>query len=121
MADGGITSPGDLCKAFGAGADFVMIGGMFAGHTQSAGDMVEKDGQKFKRFYGMSSGMAMEKYNGGIAYYRSSEGKDVLVPYRGDVEGTIRDMMGGVRSACTYVGARNIEEMEGLVNFVRVA
>ena len=83
--------------------------------------MVEKDGQKFKRFYGMSSGMAMEKYNGGIAYYRSSEGKDVLVPYRGDVEGTIRDMMGGVRSACTYVGARNIEEMEGLVNFVRVA
>ena len=109
-ADGGCTSPGDVAKAFGGGADFVMLGGMFAGHDECAGDIVERDGKKFKRFYGMSCRTAMEKYAGGVANYRASEGKEVLVPYRGPVADTLQDILGGVRSACTYVGARMLKE-----------
>src|SRR6478735_5442611 len=81
-ADGGCTTPGDIAKAFGGGADFVMLGGMFAGHDESAGDIVDQGGKRFMRFYGMSSRLAMEKYAGGVAKYRAAEGKEVLVPYR---------------------------------------
>src|SRR5688572_17131646 len=84
-ADGGCVVPGDLAKAFGGGADFVMLGGMLAGRDECAGDLVERDGRKFKRFYGMSSRAAMEKYAGGVAPYRASEGKEVVVEYRGPV------------------------------------
>ena len=85
-ADGGCATPGDVAKAFGGGADFVMLGGMFAGHAECAGDVVERDGVKHQRFYGMSSRSAMEKYSGGVAQYRAAEGKEVLVPFRGPVE-----------------------------------
>jgi GMP reductase len=118
--DGGITVPGDLAKAFGAGADFIMMGGMFAGHEESAGDTVTRDGATFKRFYGMSSKAAMDKYAGGVATYRASEGKEVLVPYKGRVEETLQDILGGVRSACTYVGARRLKELSKRTTFVRV-
>ena len=118
-ADGGCTSPGDIAKAFGGGADFVMLGGMLAGHDECAGDVVEQEGEKFKRFYGMSSRTAMEKYAGGVANYRASEGKEVLVPYRGPVAGTIQDVLGGLRSACTYVGARTLKELTKRTTFVR--
>jgi GMP reductase len=118
--DGGCTVPGDLAKAFGGGADFIMLGGMLAGHDECAGDIVEKNGEKFKRFYGMSSAAAMEKYAGGVAKYRASEGKEVLVPYRGPVENTLQDILGGVRSACTYVGARRLKELSKRTTFVRV-
>ena len=84
-----------------AGADFVMAGGMFAGHDQSGGDVVEENGKKFKLFYGMSSSTAMDKHSGGVANYRASEGKTVKIPYRGDLNNTIRDILGGVRSTCT--------------------
>jgi GMP reductase len=120
-ADGGCTSPGDLAKAFGAGADFVMLGGMLAGHDECASDIVEVDGVRKMRFHGMSSREAMEKYSGGVAAYRASEGKEVLLDYRGPVENTLQDILGGVRSACTYVGARKLKELSKRTTFIRVS
>ena len=119
-ADGGCTSPGDLAKAFGAGADFVMLGGMLAGHDECGSDIVEVDGERKMRFYGMSSREAMNKYSGGVAEYRASEGKEVLLDYRGPVENTLQDILGGVRSACTYVGAHKLKELSKRTTFVRV-
>jgi GMP reductase len=119
-ADGGCVVPGDLAKAFGGGADFIMLGGMLAGHDECAGDMIERDGKRYKRFYGMSSRTAMEKYAGGVARYRASEGKEVLVEYRGPVADTLQDILGGVRSACTYVGAHKLKELTKRTTFVRV-
>lgn len=119
-ADGGCTVPGDVAKAFGGGADFVMLGGMFAGHVESGGEIVERNGERFRRFYGMSSKAAMDKYSGGVAEYRAPEGKEVLVPDRGPVVATVHDILGGVRSACTYVGARRLRELSKRTTFVRV-
>ena len=119
-SDGGCACPGDVSKAFGADADFVMLGGVFAGHDESGGEIIDIKGQKFVEFYGMSSEAAMEKHSGGIAGYRSSEGKRVLIPYRGPVEDTIFDLLGGIRSACTYVGASKIKELGKCTTFIRV-
>lgn len=121
ISDGGCTTPGDVAKAFGAGADFVMLGGMLAGHDESGGELIEKDGRRFKLFYGMSSATAMEKHMGGVADYRASEGKTVEVPYRGKVEYTIADILGGLRSTCTYVGASQLKELSKRTTFIRVA
>jgi GMP reductase len=120
-ADGGCTVPGDIAKAFAAGADYVMLGGMFAGHDECLGDTIERNGRQFKRFYGMSSAEAMKKYHGKVAEYRASEGKSVDVPYRGKVSETVLDILGGVRSACTYVGARRLKELSKCTTFVRVS
>lgn len=120
-ADGGCTSPGDLAKAFGAGADFVMLGGMLAGHDECGMEIVERDGVLKMRFYGMSSREAMEKYAGGVAEYRAAEGKEVFLDYRGPVENTVQDILGGVRSACTYVGARKLKELSKRTTFIRVS
>ncbi|KAM9645321.1 GMP reductase 2 isoform 1-T1 [Trichechus inunguis] len=120
ISDGGCSCPGDVAKAFGAGADFVMLGGMLAGHTESGGEFIERDGNKYKLFYGMSSEMAMKKYAGGVAEYRASEGKTVEVPFKGDVEHTIRDILGGIRSTCTYVGAAKLRELSRRTTFIRV-
>jgi len=120
-ADGGCSTPGDVAKAFGGGADFVMLGGMFAGHDESGGERVDRDGSSYKRFYGMSSKSAMERYSGGVAGYRAAEGKEVLVPYRGPVANTAQEILGGVRSACTYVGARRLKELSKRTSFVRVS
>lgn len=120
ISDGGCKSPGDVAKAFGGGADFVMLGGMFSGHKESGGELIEEDGEKFKTFYGMSSETAMKKYAGGVADYRASEGKTVKVPYRGAVEDTVQDILGGVRSACTYVGAKKLKELTKRTTFIRV-
>lgn len=120
ISDGGCATPGDVAKAFGAGADFVMLGGMLAGHDESGGDLIEKNGEKFKSFYGMSSAKAMDKHVGGVAEYRASEGKAVEVPYRGQVENTIQDILGGVRSTCTYVGAQFLKELTKRTTFIRV-
>ncbi len=119
-SDGGCTQPGDIAKAFGGGADFVMLGGMFAGHNESGGEVVEKDGRRMRAFYGMSSKAAMDKYSGGVAKYRAAEGKIVYIPDRGPVENTCQDILGGVRSACTYVGARKLKELTMRTTFVRV-
>ncbi|XP_030103212.1 GMP reductase 1 isoform X1 [Mus musculus] len=120
ISDGGCTCPGDVAKAFGAGADFVMLGGMFSGHTECAGEVIERNGQKLKLFYGMSSDTAMKKHAGGVAEYRASEGKTVEVPYKGDVENTILDILGGLRSTCTYVGAAKLKELSRRATFIRV-
>ena len=118
MGDGGCKSPGDVSKAFCAGADFVMLGGIFAGHDESGGDIITtQDGQKFKEFYGMSSSVAMTKHSGGVANYRASEGKVVRVPYKGSVDKTIQQILGGVRSTCTYIGADKIKEMPKRTTF----
>ena len=119
-ADGGCTTPGDVAKAFGGGADFVMLGGMFAGHDESGGERIERDGRAFRRFYGMSSKAAMDRHAGGVAGYRAAEGKEVLIPDRGPVEATVQEILGGVRSACTYVGARRLKELSKRTTFVRV-
>jgi GMP reductase len=121
ISDGGCTVPGDIAKAFGAGADFVMLGGMLAGHDECAGDIMEEDnGEKYKIFYGMSSETAMRKYSGGVAEYRSSEGKTVKIPYRGPMKETVQSILGGLRSACTYVGAAQLKELPKRTTFIKV-
>ena len=120
VSDGGCKIPGDIAKAFGGGADFVMLGGMLAGHTESGGKTVEINGEKFKQFYGMSSETAMNKHVGGVANYRASEGKTVQVPYRGAVENTVHDFLGSLRSTCTYVGANRLKELTKRTTFIRV-
>jgi GMP reductase len=122
IADGGCTVPGDVAKAFGGGADFVMLGGMLAGHDESGGKpVIGAHGKKFMEFYGMSSKTAQEKHNGSLAEYRASEGKRVLVPYRGPVSSTVQDILGGVRSACTYTGSRKLKELSRRTTFIRVS
>jgi GMP reductase len=120
VSDGGICHPGDVSKAIGGGADFVMVGSMLAGHDECPGEIVEEDGKKYKLFYGMSSETAMNKHHGGVAKYRSSEGKTVKVPYKGSVENTIQDILGGMRSTCTYIGASKLKDISKCATFVRV-
>ncbi|MBI5899502.1 MAG: GMP reductase [Rhodocyclales bacterium] len=120
-ADGGCTSAGDLAKAFGGGADFVMLGGMLAGHDECMGEIVAENGERKMRFYGMSSRAAMDRHAGGVAPYRASEGKEVLLDCRGPVDATVQEILGGVRSACTYVGAHKLRELSKRTTFVRVA
>lgn len=120
ISDGGCSSPGDIAKAFGAGSDFVMLGGMLAGHDESGGDIIERDGKSYRKFYGMSSSTAMEKHVGGVADYRASEGKTVEVTYKGSVENTLQDILGGLRSTCTYVGAARLKELTKRTTFIRV-
>jgi GMP reductase len=141
IADGGCTCPGDIAKAFGAGADFVMLGGMLAGHTEGGGQVIEEiyetnqiiidpetnqrlgkleEKKQFVQFYGMSSDTAMTKHHGGMADYRSSEGRTVRVPYKGNVDATVQDILGGLRSTCTYVGATTLKDLSKCTTFVRV-
>jgi GMP reductase len=120
-ADGGITCPGDAAKAFGAGADFIMLGGLLAGHDESGGKIIDLLGEKFVEFYGMSSESAMNKHSKGVAEYRSSEGKTVLIPYKGPVKETILDLLGGLRSTGTYIGASSIKDFGKCTTFIRVS
>ncbi|KAI6221413.1 GMP reductase [Aphelenchoides fujianensis] len=113
MSDGGCTNPGDVAKAVGAGADFRP--------RPVGGEIIEKNGKKFKLFYGMSSDTAMKKHHGSVAEYRASEGKTIEIPYRGDVNDTIKDMLGGLRSACTYTGASKLKELAKRATFIRVS
>ncbi|MFV2031114.1 MAG: GMP reductase [Gammaproteobacteria bacterium] len=137
IADGGCTCPGDLSKAFAAGADFVMLGGMLAGHDEGGGEVITRyfksgevhktaDGwedlveeRKFVQFYGMSSEAANEKHFGGLKEYRSSEGREILVPYRGEIAKTIQDLLGGIRSTCTYAGAKKLKWLSKCTTFVK--
>jgi GMP reductase len=120
MADGGCVCAGDVAKAFCAGADFVMLGGMLAGHNESAGQEEVVDGEKYKTFYGMSSDTAMNKYHGGVANYRSSEGKTVRIKHRGRLKDTVENILGGLRSTCTYIGAKRLKDMPKCATFLRV-
>ncbi len=138
-ADGGCTVPGDVCKSLCAGADFVMLGGMLAGHEESGGEVSIKTFQtgevnlvddthcamalvekKFKQFYGMSSAYAQEQHYGGLKKYRASEGKVVEIPFRGPVEPTLLAILGGMRSCMTYIGAKRLKDMPKCATFYRV-
>jgi len=120
LCDGGITCPGDAGKAFGAGSDFVMMGSMLAGHEESGGDLIKENDKLYKIFYGMSSTEAMNKHYGGVNEYRSSEGKCVKIEYKGPVENTIKNLLGGLRSTCTYVNAPKIQDLHHNVVFYKV-
>ncbi len=141
IADGGCTCPGDVAKAFAAGADFVMLGGMLAGHDEGGGEVITKfyetneleyefqdhlenhkrkvEQKQFVQFYGMSSESANDKHFGGLKDYRSSEGRTVLVPYRGSVADTVQEVLGGIRSTCTYAGALKLKQLSKCTTFVR--
>jgi len=135
IADGGCNCPGDVAKAFAGGADFVMLGGMLAGHDEGGGDIITKiyvtnelehdginfvkDEKQFVQFYGMSSRSANDKHFGGLKDYRSSEGRTVLVPYRGSVSDTVQEILGGIRSTCTYAGALKLKQLSKCTTFVR--
>ena len=120
IADGGCTCPGDVAKAFGGGGDFVMLGGMFAGHEEGGGKKVKKNGSQFIEFYGSSSDTAITKHYGGLSDYRSSEGKKVQLKYRGKIKDTVQNILGGLRSSCTYVGAPSLKQLSKCTTFVRV-
>ena len=121
ISDGGITCPGDMAKAFGGGADFVMVGGRFAGHDQNPGDVEEIDGKKYKSFHGMSSDKAQETHYGKMEKYRASEGRVLKIPYKGDLNETVQDYLGGLRSTCTYINASTIKNMAKCTTFIRVS
>ena len=123
IADGGCNSSGDIVKAFAAGADFVMIGGMLAGHDECDGELIFEDDVEEPvgmQFYGMASNTAMERHGHPNREYRGEEGKTVVVPYRGPVRNTVQDILGGIRSACTYVGAKRLKDLSKCATFVRV-
>ena len=122
ISDGGITCPGDMAKAFGAGADFVMVGGRFAGHDQNPGDVrTESDGRQFKMFHGMSSDKAQKTHYGKMEKYRASEGRVLKIPYKGDLNDTVQDYLGGLRSTCTYINASSMKNMAKCTTFIRVS
>jgi GMP reductase len=123
IADGGCNSSGDIVKAFAAGADFVMVGGMLAGHEECDGEYVYEDdesGPVGMHFYGMASRLAMDRHGKSDGGYRGEEGKLVTVPYRGSVSNTVTDILGGMRSACTYVGASRLKDLPKCTTFIRV-
>ncbi len=133
IADGGCTTPADVAKGFAAAADFVMLGGMFSGHDEGGGDVITKSyltsrlennqqvvkEKKFIEFYGNSSQSANVKHYGGLKNYRAAEGKSVLVPYKGTIKDTVQDILGGLRSSCTYVGALNLKQLSKRTTFIR--
>lgn len=121
VSDGGITCIADFSKAFAAGCFGVMAGGIFSGHQESEGQIIQKEGKQFLEFYGMSSETAMDKYSGGLAKYKASEGKKVYIPFKGSLENTISSILGGVRSAHTYVGANNLNQFRKNAQFYRVS
>lgn len=121
IGDGGITCPGDMSKAFGGGADFVMVGSAFAGHEENPGEVIQKDNVKYKKFYGMSSKQAMETHYGKMENYRSSEGRELLVKLKGKLDNTVMDYLGGLRSTCTYINAESIKQMSKCTTFIQVS
>lgn len=120
VSDGGCITSGDVAKVFGGGVDFVMFGGMLAGYEESGGRIVEENGEKFMLFYGMSFEFAMKRYVGGVAEYRVVEGKIVKLSLRGSVENIARDILGGLRLVCIYVGVLRLKELIKRITFIRV-
>ena len=120
IGDGGITCPGDIAKGFGGGADFIMMGGQFSGHDENPGELITEGGNKYKLFYGMSSETAMKTHYGKMNSYRSSEGRTIKIKYKGKLEDTLLDFLGGLRSTCTYINAKSIKNISKCCTFVRV-
>ena len=120
LSDGGITCPGDCVKAYGAGADFVMIGGELSGHDENPGSIIEENGNKYKLFYGMSSQYAMDNNYNSKKDYRSSEGRVIKIKYKGLLQKTVDNYLGGIRSACTYTNSKTIEQLNVNCKFILV-
>ena len=122
IGDGGITCPGDMAKAFGGGADFVMCGSVFAGHYENPGEIIidEKTDKKYKLFYGMSSKKAMETHYGKMETYRSSEGRELRIEIKGHIKDTVLDYLGGIRSTCAYINAYKIKDISKCTTFLVV-
>jgi GMP reductase len=120
MSDGGAVYPCDAAKAFCGGADFLMSGQFFSGFEQSGGELIEKDGFKYKQYYGMSSTVAMKKHYGSVAKHRASEGREVVLPYKGDVNDFVDELLGALRSTATYIGALKLKEFSKRTTFLRV-
>ena len=120
MSDGGAVYPCDAAKAFCGGTDFLMSGQFFSGFSQSGGALVEKNGEEFKEYYGMSSHAAMKSHYGGVAKHRASEGREVLLPYKGDVRDFIDELFGSLRSTATYIGALKLKEFSKRTTFLLV-
>ena len=120
IGDGGVTCPGDMAKGFGGGADFIMMGGQFAGHYENAGELIVENGVEYKLFYGMSSETAMKTHYGKMAKYRSSEGRTIKLVCKGHLENTVLDFLGGLRSTCTYINAACIKNIPKCCTFVKV-
>ena len=133
-ADGGIVDVGDICKALCLNADFVMAGGMFAGTDEAEGDVIEKhyetseiiDGKPviqtkyFKQYYGMSSEYANNKFAGGMGNYKTSEGRELLIPYTGALDKILQDITGGIASCCTYIGATSVKHLSKCATIIQV-
>ena len=122
ISDGGITCPGDMAKAFGGGADFVMVGSEFAGHDENPGELIEESGQLYKFFYGMSSSFAMKNNYAANnnTKYRSSEGREIKIKYKGHLENTVENYLGGLRSTCTYTNSKNLDDLQENCKFILV-
>jgi len=120
VADGGLVYPSCIGKAFCGGADFVMSGSLFSGFEQSGGRTIEKDGKKYKQYYGMSSATAMKKHYGGVDNHRTSEGRYLEIPHKGDVNDFVQELLGSLRSTGTYIGARKLKEFSRRCTFMRV-
>ena len=135
--DGGVKCVGDICRALSAGADWVMSGSLFAGFDECEGDweyeenycgsmpllkdiLTQNKVKKYLKFYGMSSREAQEKHYGGTREWRASEGKCTKVPYKGGVAELLREIEGGIRSCCTYIGAKRVKDMSKCAQFIRV-
>lgn len=118
VSDGGVKIPGDISKAFAAGSGFVMLGSLLAAHKESMAPIIRKDNKNFRELYGMSSTQAMTKHYGGVADYRTSEGKSILVEDRGPVKNTLNKILGAMRSTCTYINAKNIGEIHENSSFI---
>jgi len=133
-ADGGIVDVGDICKALCLNADFVMAGGLFAGTDQAQGEIIEKhfetneivagehviETKRFKRYYGMSSVYANNKFAGGMADYKTSEGRELMIPYTGSIDMVLQDITGGIASCCTYIGAASVKHLSKCATIIQV-
>ena len=120
ISDGGINASGDLGKAFVAGSDFIMVGGILSGHSEGGAPTVTENGKEYRLYYGMSSEEAMNTHYDGIAEYRTAEGISKLVENKGPVDNTIRQMLGGLRSSCTYLNCQNITELSEKGQFIKI-
>lgn len=120
IGDGGITCPGDMAKAFGGGADFVMCGSVFSGHDENPGEVITQYATNYKLFYGMSSAHAQNKHYGKMEKYRSSEGRVLKVEYKGKLDNTVLDYLGGIRSTCTYINSKCIKNIPKCTTFLLV-
>ncbi|MEI6022492.1 MAG: GMP reductase [bacterium] len=121
IADGGQQYPSCIAKAFCGGADFNMAGSLFSGFDESAGNVIEKDGKKFKEYFGSSSNKALQDFYGKKDAHRASEGRFVLMPYKGgSVNVFIQDLFGSLRSTGTYIGAKRLKEFPKRATFIQV-